>query len=37
MESSPRLRIEAAPDLLRRALRNLIDNAVTYAGSAPRS
>jgi len=34
MESSPRLRIEAAPDLLRRALRNLIDNAVTYAGSA---
>ena len=31
---SARLTAQVAPELLRRALRNLIDNAVTYAGSA---
>jgi len=31
---SPRLIAQVAPELLRRALRNLIDNAVAYAGSA---
>ncbi|PEQ10519.1 hypothetical protein B2G71_21755 [Novosphingobium sp. PC22D] len=33
-EPSSRVTAEIAPDLLRRALRNLIDNAVIYAGSA---
>jgi len=34
VDASARLTAQVAPDLLRRALRNLIDNAVSYAGAA---
>ena len=34
MAPSPRLAVDVQPNLLRRAIRNLIDNAVTYGGSA---
>jgi len=34
MAASPRSVIEMQPNLVRRAIRNLIDNAVTYGGSA---
>ena len=34
MAPSPRLTVDIQPNLMRRAIRNLIDNAVTYGGSA---